>query len=120
MRIERAVDDDARMLGDAAADHIQLLANQTPWLAAIEEIRASNSHVDQLLQADRAARSLWSRNRSEYDRALLNRTRTILVDQIALAASVLTSIWLMEWKQAGPGLICTDPAGHPAASAKPR
>jgi hypothetical protein len=120
MRIERAVDDSARMLGDAAAGHIQLLANQTPWLAAIEEIRASNSHVDQLLQADRAARSLWPRNRSEYDRALLSRTRAILVDQIALAASVLTSIWLMEWKQAGPGLICTDPAGYPAASAIPR
>lgn len=120
MRIERAVDDNARVLGDTAADHIQLFTNQTPWLAAIEEIRASNSHVDQLLQADRAARGSWSRNHSEYDHALFSRTRAILVDQIALAASVLTSTWLMKWKQAGAGSICTAPVGHPAASADPR
>jgi len=119
MRIELAVDDNARVLGHAATEHIQLLTNQSPWAAAIQEIRESNSHVDQLLQADRAGRILWPRNRAEYDRALLSRTRAILVDQIALAASVLTSIWIMEWKQSGPNSICTNPVGHPAASVQP-
>jgi len=119
MRIELAVDDNARVLGDAATEHIQLLTNQSPWAAAIQEIRESNSHVDQLLQADRAGRILWPRNRAEYDRALLSRTRAILVDQIALAASVLTSIWIMEWKRSGPNSICTNPVGHPAASVQP-
>jgi len=120
MRIERAVDDNVHILGEATSAHIQLRTEQTPWVAAIEEIRAANSHVDQLLEADRAARNSWHRNRAEYDRELLGRTHDVMVDQIAQAASVLASIWLLEWKQAGSAVTCRTAAGHPLPSEEPR
>ena len=83
------------------------------WQTAIAEIRDSNSHVAQLLQADRAARRQSSGGPSAYDDALMSRARPMLAGQIARAASVLASIWLYEWKRAG------SPAGCAAAHSNP-
>ncbi len=113
LRIEQAADDDVRELSSSAQPLTRLVAIDSVWQTAIAEIRDSNSHVSQLLQADRAARRQSSGGPGAYDDALMSRARPMLAGQIARAASVLASIWLYEWKRAG------SPAGCAAAYSNP-
>ena len=113
MRIERAADDDVRELSFSARPLAHLVTVDSVWQTAIAEIRDSNSHIPELLQADRAARRQSSGGRDAYDDALMSRARPMLAGQIARAASVLASIWLYEWKRAG------SPPGCAAAYSSP-
>jgi hypothetical protein len=112
-RIEGAVDDEVHELSSSAQRQTHLVEIDSVWQTAIAEIRDSNSHIAELLEADRAARRQPSRARSAYDDALISRARPMIVGQIARAASVLASIWLYEWKRAG------SPAGCAAAYSNP-
>jgi Zinc dependent phospholipase C len=103
-RVERAVDFDIRQVSLAAEPRIHLMKIDSVWQTAIAEIRDSNSHVDQLLQADRAARQDGSGH--AYDEALISRAGPMIEGQIALAASVLGSIWLYEWRHGGSPAGC--------------
>lgn len=103
-RVERAVDYDIRQLSLTAEPQIHLVKIDSVWQTAIAEIRDSNSHIQQLLEADRAARTHASA--SSYDDALMNRAQPMIAGQIARAASVLASIWLYEWKRAGSPAGC--------------
>ncbi len=96
-RIERAADFDIRQLSRSAEPQIRLVKIDSVWQAAIAEIRDSNAHVQELLEADRAAR----RQSSNYDDAFMSRAEPMIAGQIARAASVLASVWLYEWQRAG-------------------
>lgn len=107
MRLERAVDDNIRELSDSARGKIEPGRIDSVWAAAIAEIRDSNARIEDVMRADRAARAQWSRDRRAYDDALLSRERALIVEQVARAASVLESIWIYEWTQAGRPGRCT-------------
>jgi hypothetical protein len=100
-RVERAVDLDIRQISSAAEPQIHLIEIDSVWQTAIAEIRDSNSHIQELLQDDRAARKS-----SDYDAALMSRAQPMIAGQIARAASVLASIWIYEWKRAGSPAAC--------------
>jgi hypothetical protein len=112
-RIEGAVDDEIGELSRSAERQTHLVEIDSVWQTAIAEIRDSNSHIGELIEADRAARRQSSRSRSAYDDALMSRVRPMIGRQIARAASVLASTWLYEWKRAG------SPAGCAAAYSNP-
>lgn len=100
-RIERAADYDIRQVSRSAEPQIHLVEVDSVWQTIIGEIRDSNSHIQELLQDDRAARQS-----SDYDAAFMSRAQPMIAAQIARAASVLASIWLYEWKQAGSPVRC--------------
>ncbi len=112
-RIEGAVDTEIRELSLSAERQTHLVEIDSVWQTAIAEIRNSNSHITELLEADRAARRQPSRARSAYDDALMSRERPMIVGQIARAASVLASIWLYEWKRAGSPAGCARAYSNP-------
>ena len=114
-RIEEAADDDIRELSASAERQTHPVEIDSVWQATIAEIRDSNSHITELLEADRAARAQSSRGRSAYDDALMSRARPMLVGQIARAASVLASIWHYEWKRAGSPAGCARAYSNPVA-----
>ncbi len=114
-RIEGAVDDEVRKLSLSVQGQAHLVEIDSVWQTAIAEIRDSNSHITELLKADRAARRQSSRSRSAYDDALMSRARPMIVGQIARAASVLASIWLYEWKRAGSPAGCAAAYSNPVA-----
>jgi hypothetical protein len=103
-RIELAVDDHIGDLGAAASRDMKLTSIDSVWTPAIAEIREANSHVQEFIQADRAARDSGSRN--QYDDAFIGRERTRVVAEIASAASLLASIWIFEWQKAGSRAQC--------------
>ncbi len=107
-RVERAVDLDIRQVSLTAEPRIHLMQIDSVWQTAIAEIRDSNSHIDELLQADRAARQHGSG--TAYEEALMSRAGPMIEGQIARAASVLASIWLYEWRRAGSPAGCGAPA----------
>ena len=104
-RVERAVDDRASSIETVAAREVQVQAISGVWPVAIDEIRAANSLVERLIQADRKARRV-SRLGPEYDTALFELAGPMLTLQVARAASTLASIWLYEWKSAGSQSAC--------------
>jgi hypothetical protein len=114
MRLEKAVDDDIASLGEAARREAHPIPIESVWPVAISEIRDANSHVAEVLAADRTARAESPRRRGAYDIALLSRERPMIVGQLARGASVLASIWLYEWKQAGIAARCTNQTSSPA------
>ncbi len=114
-RIDGAVDDEVLKLSLSVPGQAHLVEIDSVWQTAIAEIRDSNSHITELLKADRAARRQSSRSRSAYDDALMRRARPMIVGQIARAASVLASIWLYEWKRAGSPAGCAAAYSNPVA-----
>ncbi|MGC1191051.1 MAG: zinc dependent phospholipase C family protein [Candidatus Binatus sp.] len=104
-RVERTVDIDIRQVSSAAEPQIHLIEIDSVWQTAIAEIRDSNSHIQELLQDDRAARQS-----SDYNAALMSRAQPMIAGQIARAASVLASIWIYEWKRAGSPVTCESAA----------
>ena len=110
-RVEMAVDHQAAELGAAAAGEAHLEDIATVWAAAIAEIRDANSHVEELIQADRTAREQSKFDRKQYTAALMSRERPMIAAQLARAASVLASIWLYEWKRAGSPSRCAAGGG---------
>jgi len=119
-RIERATDQDIRQLSLSAEPQLHLVSIDSVWQTTIAEIRDSNSHIQELLEADRSARRQSSGGQSAYDDAFMSRARPMIVGQIARASSVLASIWLYEWKRAGSPPRCDAAYAIPAASPAPR
>ena len=104
-RIEKAVDLDRDDIYREAEMVPSVLPVSSVWDIATAEIRDANKHVDEVIQADRAARR-GTGDREEYDRKLMKLERPMFAWQIHRAASVLASIWLYEWHQAGSPVVC--------------
>ena len=104
-RMELAVDDRIDEIGAAASRETKPLAIDSVWPPVIAQIREANSHVEELIQADRAARNGGSRK--DYDESFLGRDKALIVSEIASAASLLASIWLFEWQQSGTPAKCS-------------
>lgn len=120
MRLERAVDYDIASLGEAARREAHPTAVESVWPVAIAEIRGANSHIGEVLASDRAARAGPRRSRAAFDNDLLSRERPMIVGQLASGASVLSSVWLYEWKQAGSPAHCTAQMASPDTPANPQ
>ncbi len=104
-RFEGAADHGVSEIGNLAAPDVHVGPLDSPWSAAIAEIRESHTRVDEVIDADRAARRAAPQG-AEYDRALVAREQALIARQVASAASVLASIWLFEWKRAGSSVLC--------------
>ncbi len=118
-RVERAVDYHIAELGESARGEIRVDNINAVWPGAMAEIRDANSHVRELINADRAASS-QGRRKSDYDRSLFANSRAMLVGQIARASSFLASVWLYEWKQAGGPSTCMAHQESPSAPPQAR
>jgi Zinc dependent phospholipase C len=106
-RFEGAADRSVREVGELARPHVHLEQIESVWPAVIDELKHSNALVSTTIEADRATRAeTGARRGPEFDRALMRREMPMVVRQVAEASSVLASIWLYEWKQAGSPAIC--------------
>jgi hypothetical protein len=106
-RFEGAADHDVGQIAKLAAPDVHVAALDSPWSAAIAEIRDSHVHVNEVIDADRRARPLAYKGAADYDRLLLTREQPLIAHQVAEAASTLASLWLFEWKRAGSPELCT-------------
>ena len=100
-RIELAVDHDIDQIGVAASSQTKLIPIDAVWPPTIAEIREANTHVQEFIEADRAARES-----ADYDRAFLSRERPLIVSEVASGASTVASIWLLEWHRSGASTKC--------------
>jgi hypothetical protein len=117
-RFEGVADHGVAEIGKLAAPGVHIEALDSPWTAAIAEIRDSYAHVNDVIGADRAARRVASQG-AEYDRAMLASEEPLIARQVARSASVLASIWLLEWKRAGSPAVCARSARrHQALEAR--
>jgi Zinc dependent phospholipase C len=114
-RVEGAVDYHIAELAESARSDVRVENLSAVWPGAIAEIRDANSHVGELISADRSAKS-QGRRKAAYDRALFAQSRPMIVGQIARAASFLASAWLFEWKQSGSPTACMP---HPESATAP-
>jgi hypothetical protein len=87
---------------------VRLVKIDSVWTTTIDEIRDANELIPVVIQSDRAVRASSGRDWQVYDHDLMSREGTMIAGQVAAASSVLSSIWLYEWSQ----------AGHPAACVK--
>ena len=120
MRLERAVDYDIASLGEAARREVHPIPVESAWSVAIAEIRGANSHIGEVLTSDRAARAGAPRGHVAFSNDLLSRERPMIVGQLASGASVLSSVWLYEWKQAGGPAHCAAQIAAPDTPANPQ
>jgi hypothetical protein len=111
-RLERAADRDAVNLAELARPQVKLQPVTSVWEAEIGEIRDAHSLVKTVIYTDRAARASAPIHTSQFDAALLARERSLIASQVARAASVLGSVWLFEWEQAGRPAACAAAAGR--------
>jgi hypothetical protein len=90
-----------------ARPHVLIEQLDSVWPAVVSELRHSNALVSTTFDADRAARTETGAKRgADFDRALMQRELPMIARQVAEASSVLASIWLYEWKQAGSPAAC--------------
>ncbi|HUA32034.1 MAG TPA: S1/P1 nuclease [Candidatus Binataceae bacterium] len=104
-RIEKAVDLDLNDIYRESSMVPSVVPVSSVWDVATAEIRDASKHVNELIEADRSARR-GSDDREDYDRKLMKLERPLFAWQIHRAASVLASIWLYEWHQAGSPIVC--------------
>lgn len=106
-RLEGAVDRSVGEVEQLARPQVHVIKIDSVWSAAISELRHSNPLVASTLDADRAARAeTGTKVGDEFDRALMRREMPMAAQQVAEAASVLASIWIYEWNQAGSPTTC--------------
>lgn len=105
-RFEGAVDRDYRMIARLVAPQVHVEKINSVWTPAIGEIRRANALVNQVVASDRAVRAEGYSRGYAYDEALMSSDKTMVVQQVADAASSLASIWLYEWDQAGQPEKC--------------
>lgn len=107
-RLEGAADRSVREIEELARPQVHLVQIDSVWSSAIGELRQSNPLVSSMFDADRAARAETGAKRGDdFDRALMRRELPMIARQVAEASSVLASIWLYEWKQAGSPVACS-------------
>jgi hypothetical protein len=104
-RLERAADVDVAELEREAAPRVRVEDLEGVWTPVIAELRESSALVPRVIAADRAARSA-TRSSRQFERMLMQDERGWIVSQVAVAASVLASIWQFEWRRAGHPAIC--------------
>ena len=84
---------------------MRVVSIDSVWPIVIAELREAHALLPDVVAADRAARAAGS-DPALFDAALMNRERSLIVNQLADAASVLASVWLFEWSQAGKPSVC--------------
>jgi hypothetical protein len=104
-RLEEAVDSEIGELESDARPRVRIAKLDSVWPTLIAELRESHALLPDLVAADRAARASTSGS-AQFDVALIRRERTLIVNQLADAASVLASLWMLEWTQAGKPSSC--------------
>jgi hypothetical protein len=106
-RLEGAADQSVSEIEQLARPQVHIEKIDSVWAATIVELRHSNSLITTVFDSDRAARAETETKRGdEFDRALMRREMPMVAKQVAEAASVLASIWLYEWNQAGSPAAC--------------
>ncbi len=105
LRLERAADTYVAELEREAAPRVRVEDLGAVWMPVIAELRESSALVPRVIAADRAARSA-ARSSRQVERMLVQDERGWIVSQVAVAASVLASIWQFEWRRAGHPSIC--------------
>lgn len=119
-RFEAAVDHEVRAIAPLARKQVHVQAIDSVWSAAIGEIRDAHLLVSRVIMSDRALRAEAGGDRGVYDRLLMDRDGSMIVGQVAAASSVLGSIWLFEWKDAGSPARCPNPpVAVPAPAPQP-
>jgi Zinc dependent phospholipase C len=107
-RLEGAVDRSVGEVEQLARPQVHVARIDSVWAAAITELRDGNPLVAGTIDADRSARAeTGPKAGDEFDRALMRREMAMAARQVAEAASVLASIWLYEWNQAGNPTTCS-------------
>jgi hypothetical protein len=107
MRLEGAADRSVGEIEEMARPQVHIEQIESVWPAIVTELRHSNALLASTFDADRAARAETSTKRGDvFDRALMLRESPMVARQVADAASVLASIWLYEWEQAGSPTAC--------------
>jgi hypothetical protein len=107
-RLEGAADGSVREIEELARPQVHLVQIDSVWSSAIDELRQSNPLVSGTFDADRAARAETGAKRGDdFDRALMRREMPMIARQVAEASSILASIWVYEWKQAGSPAACS-------------
>lgn len=104
-RLEETVDRQIGALESAARPRVRVVTLDSVWPIVIAELRESHALLPDVVAADRAAR-IAGPNPVQFDTALMDRERGLIVNQLADAASVLASVWLFEWNQAGKPSVC--------------
>jgi hypothetical protein len=104
-RLEEAVDEQIGSLAAAARPAVRVTTITGIWPEITGELRRSHALVPDVITADRSARDS-ARNDPDYINALMGQERSLIVAQLADCASVLGSIWLYEWTQAGRPGVC--------------
>ena len=106
-RLEGAADRSVSEIEELARPQVHLQQIDSVWAAVIGKLRHSNALISTTFDADRAARAETGAKRGgDFDRALMQRELPMIARQVAEASSVLASIWLYEWKQAGSPAGC--------------
>ncbi|MGH7812569.1 MAG: hypothetical protein ACREQI_01000 [Candidatus Binataceae bacterium] len=106
-RIEDAADNHANLIWREDRGQVHVSPAASPWDAAIAELRGAHSHVQELIEADRAARAESKGDPEKYNKFLMDAERPLFDQQIAGAASVLASIWVAQWEAAGSSDKCS-------------
>jgi hypothetical protein len=106
-RLEGAADRSVSEIEGLARPQVHTEQIDSVWPAVVGELRHSDALVSTTFEADRAARAETGAKRgADFDRALMQRELPMIARQVAEASSVLASIWLYEWKQAGSPAAC--------------
>jgi hypothetical protein len=105
LRLERATDAYLASLEREAAPRVHVEAIDNVWTPVIAELRASYALMPQTIAADRSARAASGSN-AQFERILIQNERGWIAGQLATAASVLASIWQLEWQRGGRRSIC--------------
>jgi hypothetical protein len=99
-RFELAADHDAPDLARLAKPALAVRKIDSVWAATIEELRHSHLSVNDVIDADRASGDSITPSKIR-EHALIEAERPFIASQLARGASLLASIWLFEWQQAG-------------------
>ncbi|HKV55134.1 MAG TPA: zinc dependent phospholipase C family protein [Candidatus Binataceae bacterium] len=110
-RIEGAADDYVGEIAATARPGLHTVNIDSVWAPVLSEIKDANSHVTEVIDADREVRAAEPRSRAGYDRAIAQRELAMISRQVASAASLLASIWLLEWHNAGNPQVCSEKSG---------
>ncbi len=106
-RLELAVDQSTRQIGTLAKPSLRVGAIESVWNETMDGLRQSNARLQEVEQADRAARASSLGDERRYRAILIRDEGAMIASQIADSASRLSSIWIYEWNQSGHPAECT-------------
>jgi hypothetical protein len=109
-RLEGAVDHRVREIEAASRGVVHPQPIDSVWAPVIQELRKSYGLIAEVVANDHAALAASDDRRAAYTRILMAREQDMVVRQVDDAASVLSSVWEYEWKQAGMPVACSQAA----------